>query len=290
MGTDFIEHTEQADALINSGDIEELRDYLGDVILTNIVHDDRFDLIEKIYAYFKGSESIEQEIFLAVIENGKYPINSSSIKSLKLLESIGGDEVYLIDDEDDVYYMCQISSNVKLLEGIFNLKTNISWGFALEVSCNFLNLNAIDFILENVRLTIDDINTSFAALINSTETFAHAKNTSQREMISKFINEMNADVNLKTDYGRERAFFDCFSNAPDAAKFFYTKNFDSDFINSKSFWKEFIEDLKIERDDYRLIYKKAFDDLKFSGIDLTELIKLFNELGYQNFANELLID
>ncbi|WP_335915941.1 hypothetical protein [Shewanella algae] len=95
------------------------------------------------------------------------------------------------------------------------------------------------------------------------------------------------DVNLTTDSDYAWAYLDCFINAPNAAKHFYVERFNSGIINSEDFWAKFIE-AYLEDQKFKQAFAQAFEDLRNSSIDLTELVTLFDRLGHDALAKELL--
>lgn len=282
-----IQQTHEAEEAINKGNIELLRDDLDFIVLASIIESDRFDLIEKIYDYFKDTEPMKQYIFDAVIKSAGVGVTPTSVQCLDFLLSLEKNVSYTFDDEDDLYYMCQNPGNVELFKRMIELNSDIPWGYVLQVGCNFIRRESVDFLIKNIKFSPDDINRAFSDLVNSSVTTCYHENADQSDMISWFIRKLNANVNLETDSDWGRAYLDCFMNAPNAAKNFYVESFDCNIISSERFWSDFI-DAYIEDDKFKSAYTLAFEDLRCSGIDLTELSNIFNRLGYDELAHKLL--
>ncbi|MCM0147286.1 hypothetical protein KCN56_01710 [Photobacterium galatheae] len=283
----LIQQTDEAEIAINNGEIEKIRNSLDLRILASIIESNRFDLIEIIYHYFQDTEPMEQNIFDAVIESAGVDVTPASIQCLNLLLSIDKGISYTFDDDDALYYMCQIPGSVELFKLILELKTEIPWDYILQVSCSFIRRDTIEFVIENIQLSTEDIELAFSDLIHSPVTLSRSHHSGQNEMVSWFINKLNVDVNLKTDSDWKWAYLDCFLNVPNAAKQFYTKDFDPSIINSEKFWAEFLESI-LEDEAFKQVFHVAFEDLRNSGLDLTELRNIFDRLGHQELAKELL--
>lgn len=274
--------------LIACGKTELIRDYLEFEILTILIVSNRYDLIKLIYDYFKSTEPMEQIIFNSLLRGAGESINSAVIQSLNLLISEGSEIYYTIDDDEPIYYMCQLPGNEEILKLIQILKTDMPWNYALKVSCNFINAQPVYFILNNFDLSAEDINVAFASLINSSVMGCSTNDPERNELITFFMDELNVDVNLKTDSDWGFAFLDCFLNVPNMAKKFYTEDFDIKILNSEDFWEEFIEE-SLDDEDYEEIYEEAFFDLRQSGIDLSDVKGIFDQLGYCELATKLLV-
>lgn len=274
---------------IENNSIDNLRDSLRDVDFVNLIISDDFDYIKLIYNHFKSSISnLEQEIFRAVINYAcEDEPNSTGIQCLKLLSNTNFK--FTISDSNDIYYICQISGNYKLFDILIDLDTDINWGDVLRESCNFIELEAVTTILDKISYSESEINSAFDRLINSNALGSGNNNKNQNHLIYIFISQLNADINLKTNYDRGCIYLDCLCNAPNAAKYFYIEKFDILNIENDDFWNEFIKG-KLANPRRKRKYTCAFKDLKHSGLNLSYLVSTFRKLGKLDLLNELIED
>ena len=284
----MIEYTQEVEDAINADEFELIRESLDSGLLSVLIEDDRFDLVDKLSEFFKSTEDMHHIIFNAVIESAGNNITQTSVKCLNFLLSEYPDREYAVDEFDFVYYMCQSPGNVELLELIIKLKTDMDWGYVLQNSCSFVEKDSVYFVIKNAEISNEDINNAFGSLVNSSVMKGVYDNPIHKELVAYFLDDLNIDVNLKVDNGWEWIYLDCFRKVPTTAKKFYTKDFDSTIINNECFWNELLSALS-SSNKLNKVYLPAFSDLKESSIDLTELINLFNLLGYQKLAEELLI-
>ncbi|MBO2691688.1 hypothetical protein I6M59_07980 [Shewanella algae] len=283
----LIQQAHEVEEAINNGDIESIRNDLDFRVLTSIIESNRFDLVEIIYNHFKDTEPMEQLIFNAVVESAGVDITPTAIQCLNFLKSLDKEISYEFDDEDALYHMCQIPGRVELFKLMLDMKADIPWGYVLQVSCNFICRDTIEFLIANIQVSNEELNLAFGYLVNASVTSCYHENSDQTEIISWFINKLNVDVNLTTDSDYAWAYLDCFINAPNAAKHFYVERFNSGIINSEDFWAKFIE-AYLEDQKFKQAFAQAFEDLRNSSIDLTELATLFDRLGHDALAKELL--
>ncbi|TVL60613.1 hypothetical protein [Shewanella algae] len=150
----LIQQAHEVEEAINNGDIESIRNDLDFRVLTSIIESNRFDLVEIIYNHFKDTEPMEQLIFNAVVESAGVDITPTAIQCLNFLKSLDKGISYEFDDEDALYHMCQIPGRVELFKLMLDMKADIPWGYVLQVSCNFICRDTIEFLIANIQVAL----------------------------------------------------------------------------------------------------------------------------------------
>ena len=129
----------------------------------------------------------------------------------------------------------------------------------------------VHYLTENQKFSQPEIELALHCLINSS--VASINNATQSELISFFVNKMNPDINVEGNNEWDYLFLECFQNSPDSAYVFYKDNFNTKIFETEDFWENLIEEY-LESDE-KNEYKKAFKDLKNSGLDISFIESVF---------------
>lgn len=276
---------------IESNNLKHLNNYDSDDVFEILISLDRFDKIGEIYDN-QGShtDELKDSIFYAVvrfvIDNNP---NTSAINALEFLIEQNNKEIYEyeLDDEEFTYFMCCYSGNIKTLELFHKLGVkNIDWGKTLFDACHYLQVEIFDFIIDNFKLSHEDMIEAFGGSLTPHSSSSEAYDEDKDKFISTFINKLKLDVNSKSESEWGYLYLDCLSNAPHSSKHFYIKDFDNSIISSKDFWREFLEESYL-CDKWKSRYKQAFKDMNAYSIDTKEIETIFRELGYEELASEV---
>ena len=231
----------------------------------------KIETIERIYTKHKNVEL--KELIFKVAIRICFDDNASETvkKSIRMICSDGNNKKLKLDDREDIYYISQFSGNYELFSILKEFDLTVNWGLLLYYSCNFLQETTIKFLVDNIHYSQKDIDHAFCAIITSSVA-AGTNNPDQKKLISFFTKKFNPDVNQELDDDFGYLYFECFWRIPDSACEFYTDRFNIEIFECKDFWKEMISWLKSNEKNE---YKKAFKDLKNSGLDISYIESVF---------------
>ena len=270
---------------IENNNIPELKEMLKDIsVLDRLIEANEFDAMSVICDNIQTNELTEALFYAVISYCGNDYINKTAIKVLEMLKCHSDVSSLNIDfsDVDNIYYVCQYDANVEFLKLFSEIEINTDWNEVMMTSCLFAQKSMFDFLIEKFNFNSETINQSLVNVINSGNFNACSDDPAQIYIIRKLIQNMGADVNQDdSDWGC--LYLDCFQNVPFAAKYFYTKKFIFDFINSTDFWASIIK--KFDSNIKKQRYINALLDFKNSNLNKDELINIFNDLDRHELAN-----
>lgn len=282
----YIETTEDVEEAIENNRFDVLIDSLDSDLMCQLMLDDRYDLVEKVYSKFNQDIDVEQSIFLGALKCSSQEPSDIPVKCIQDF-IVKNKKMYSYEDESDIlFYMSQFDENLKLIKLLVEIETDIPWDNILRTSCAYLLSDTVIFLVNKINFSINNIERAFGMLINSPINDYGYDNPEQKKLILYFLNDLNISVNTKLDSQWGWAYLDCFRNAPNSAKYFYTEEFDSLILNSTEFWKNFLHSVE-SSEEFKSCFSLACRDLKLSGIDLTDQLKILEDLGYKKLAQEL---
>ena len=267
-----------AQEIIESKEIEKFDEYLeicdefNPEIFSILFKMKEIETIEAIYKRNR-TEEIKKLIFNSVIIFCySFSASKSVFKSLRMILNDGSNEFLSLNDDEDIYRISQFDGNLELFEILSEFNIKVEWAYALQFSCEALIKETVMFLCQNHTFSQEDIDLAFHSIICSS--IIGSKNHElQAELISYFIKEMNADINQEASHEWDYLFLECFQNSPDSAYIFYKDNFNTKIFETEDFWENLIEE-HLESNE-KNEYKKAFKDLKNSGLDISFIESVF---------------
>lgn len=253
-------------------------------MVKNAVTETCFDSVKRIVTQFSPGHAGAILVSLIVDRAMEGVCDAFDYQCLDYLSALPSHHLFSFNRSDELYYLCQIDDNLAIFERLYRLNTDIDWAYVLEISASFAAEELVAFILASESFSRAQIDQAFSALVHSGDA---AGSDEQRRLIARFIRDLGADVNLKSDRDYGWLYFVCLTFAPNAAHYFYTDAFDPEILLDVSFWQTFIPG-KLEHPRRSKRYRNAFRELVNSGLALDDLRALFDELGKGGLATELL--
>ena len=282
----YVDTFSELEIIVNNYDEKIINNNIESHWIRLIILEDRYDLIEVLYSKVYKEVEIEKYIFNGILK--AHEANDTTLKCLDLL--LKRNDIYyeIEDEEDEIYYMCQYDDSYDIIKTLIRLKTDIPWNFVLEMCSSYLIIDSVKYLSRNLTFGKNVLNKAFSSVIQSEVISGPRETEEQKTLLIFFIEEMNVDVNTNSINGEwETAYLECFFNYPRLTRYFYTSNFNKENLINKNFWSYQLEGL-IDKEKYKEYNIDAFNSLKESNIDLGPLIKLFEELGYKDKADEFL--
>ena len=283
----YIDNLSDIEKVIKDQGIEGLRKNINSDTLYYAMSDYRFDLIEQIYNYYGEDFDIEQYIFCAVLKTCAGGRHDAGIHCLDKYIKNKEREFSHEDDDDSLYYLSHYDSE-ELIQKLLELKTDIPWEYVLEISSAHLCVDSVKYLTKNIEFDKKDVNIGFGNIITSSIIDGPEPDERQLELFFHYLKNLKADVNIKQryfDWGN--LYLESFFNYPELAKYFYTKRFDPENLLNGKFWTWMFDKL-LKSEKHRLCYIEPIRNLKESNVDLEPLIRLLDELGYKDKADEFL--
>lgn len=285
----YCETAEDVDLLVEENRLDDVKASLDEALLGQIIFENRFDLIEKIVQHFKSDIEIESLVFEGVIgvcsEAGA---NAAALACLHLLIS-SGKTGFTHDDEyrDQLYYFCQLDDNAEVLPLLLKLEADLPWDYILRTACAYNNDKMVKYLLSNMAFDKEALEKALGGLVNSVVGDYSHDCPKRRKLILALLQDAQVSVNAQVEGESGWTYLDCLRNAPNVAKHFYTRDFDPNILIQDAFWNNFLNSMQRSA-AFAEYFVQAFEDLKNSHIDLSELIGLFNGLGQKEMAKTLL--
>ena len=282
----YITTTDGVEALIKDNKLADLTQSIRADLFSLLIYHDRYDLISQIIQHFEGVITLEPMLFEGVLSGSSAGPNAASLACLDLLIA-SGKKGFSCDDDDALFYFCQIHENTQQLKLIHQLEAKLPWEYLLRTSCHYLAIDSVKYLVETINYSQSVLEEAFAATLNSSLNNCYHHSPEQADLIWFFLKTRNISVNAKTDSEWGFAYLECFAHVPQLSKWFYTPEFDPSILKNNEFWEELLDGMQHD-EAYAECFFQAFEDLKNSHIDLSELIALFNELGHKEMAKALL--